>query len=270
MRVRFQGVRGSVPVAGPDTVRTGGNTTCVSVEHDGHVLLLDGGTGLRRFGQAWGYRPLQATVLFTHVHWDHIQGVPFFGPAFHPDSRLRFAGASEGEVRQALGSQMRAPCFPITLDAFHAQLEWHQVVSGVPFQDGPFHVHPLRLKHPGGVLAYRIEAGGRSLVFATDVEHAGEVDPELVRLSRDVDLLIHDAQYTQAEYRGEVGPSRVGWGHSTIDEAITVAERSGARRLALFHHDPERTDDGVAVLEAHAQARLPTAFAAREGPALAL
>ena len=270
MHIRFWGVRGSIPVAGRDTLRTGGNTTCLSVHAAGRVLLLDGGTGLRAFGQHWGVRPLDATLLFTHVHWDHIRGVPFFGPAFHPDSRIRLGGASEAEVREALSGQMTAPCFPITLDAFAAELSWREVRSGRAFEDGPFRITPLRLKHPGGVLAYRIEAEGRALVFATDVEHAGQVDPALVELARGADLLVHDAQYTTAEYLGQGGPSRVGWGHSTIDEAVEVAARAEVARLALFHHDPSRTDDGVAVLEAYARAQHPGAFAAREGPSLAL
>ncbi|MCP4809057.1 MAG: MBL fold metallo-hydrolase [Proteobacteria bacterium] len=270
MHVRFWGVRGSIPVAGRDTLRTGGNTTCLAISSGDHVLLLDGGTGLRAFGESWGYRPLTATVLFTHVHWDHIQGVPFFGPAFHPDSRLTFGGAAEGEIRAALAGQMTTPCFPITLDAFAASVAWRQVRSGRAFQDGPFRITPLRLAHPGGVLAYRVEADGASVVFATDVEHAGQIDPALVELARGADLLVHDAQYTAAEYAGDGGPARIGWGHSTVDEALEVAERAEVGRLALFHHDPARTDDGVAVLEAYARARRPGTFAAREGPALAL
>ena len=263
MQIRFWGVRGSVPVSGERYLRAGGNTTCVEFLHDGERLVIDGGTGLRALGASLGFGALDATFLFTHVHWDHIQGVPFFGPAFHPDSQFLFAGAPG--LREALAAQMRPPQFPITLDAIRAQLDWAELQSEVTIQVGPFAVTPLEMSHPDGVFAYRVEAGDRSVVFATDVEHAGHVDDALVELSSGVDLLVHDAQYTDAEYQ-----SRKGWGHSTVDEAVDVARLAEVGALALFHHDPDRDDVALRRLEAHAQARLPHAFAAREGPPLAL
>lgn len=274
MKVEFWGVRGSIAVSGERFARTGGNTTCVEVEHDGHRLILDGGTGLRALGERWGFRPLTATVLFSHLHWDHIQGVPFFTPAFHPDSDLTFVGA--GGVREALAVQMRPPQFPIGLEALvgarrFVDLDLRSSPVASAFEIGPFRITPCEQDHPDGVVVYRIEAGGRSLVFATDTEHGGHrIDRALVDLSEGCDLLIHDAQYTDAEYRGEAGPARRGWGHSTWGEAVEVARRAAARRLALFHHDPSRSDDAVDAIEADARARLPAAFAAREGGAVAL
>ncbi len=272
MRVRFWGVRGSVPVSDPRFIRAGGNTTCVELQAAGQRLILDGGTGLAALGQALGPAPLEATLLFTHVHWDHIQGVPFFGPAFHPGSRLTLGGATTaaGTLEDALRRQMRPPQFPIALEALDAQLDFVPLEPGVPLQRGPFLILPEVGHHPDGVLAYRVEADGQSVVFATDVEHAGVVADDLLTLAAGADLLIHDAQYTEAEYAGQVGPSRAGWGHSTWNEAVEAARRSGAERLALFHHDPTRDDDALAVLEHRARRELAGAFAAREGAWLTL
>ena len=253
-------------------IRTGGNTSCVELQSGGARLILDGGTGLAALGQSLGPKPLTATLLFTHVHWDHIQGVPFFQPAFHPESRLTLGGAttSAGTLEDALRAQMRPPQFPITLEALAAQIDFLPVERGESFQKGPFTVFPEVGHHPDGVISYRVEADGQSVVFATDVEHAGSPPDSLLDLSTDTDLLIHDAQFTPQEYAGEVGPSRQGWGHSTWPEAVQVARASGAKRLALFHHDPGRDDEALAVLERQARREFSGAFAAREGSWLTL
>ena len=272
MNITFWGVRGSIPVAGDRTLHTGGNTTCVVVEHEGHHLVIDGGTGLRGFGESLGFKPLKATLLFTHVHWDHIQGVPFFGPAFHPGSELTFAGAARdsGGLADAMAAQMRPPQFPITLAALNARIAWRDVESQKSFDDGPFTITPLEMNHPDGVLAYRVECEGKRFVFATDQEHGERIDRDLVEFSRGADLLVHDAQYTPAEYRGEGGPCRKGWGHSTWAEAVEVGRRAGVARLGLFHHDPARTDDAVAVIESMARNEYAPSFAAREGQCVVL
>ena len=263
MDVRFWGVRGSIPVSGARYLGAGGNTSCVEFLHRGRRLVIDGATGLRALGASLGFRPVEATFLFTHVHWDHIQGVPFFGPAFHPDSHFVFGGAAG--LQEALSEQMKAPQFPITLEAVRAGIDWLELESQRTFRVGPFSVTPLSMNHPDGVFAYRVETGDHSVVFATDVEHAGVVDEALVELSAGADLLVHDAQYTPDEYA-----VRRGWGHSTVDEAIEVARRAEVGALALFHHDPARDDEALCRLEARARSRLPGAFVAREGPALAL
>jgi phosphoribosyl 1,2-cyclic phosphodiesterase len=263
MEIRFWGVRGSIAVSGAGYTRAGGNTSCVEVRAAGERLVLDGGTGLR----ALGFGPVRATVLFSHVHWDHIQGVPFFAPAFHPGSELLLVGATRDglDVRDALARQMHAPTFPVGLDALRARITWRRAAAGEPFEVGPFRVSPIDLEHPNGVFAYRIEAGGRALVYATDTEHGGRIDPRLVRLAAGADLLVHDAQYTPEEY-----PSRRGWGHSTWVEAAEAAREAQVGRLALFHHDPRRDDDALAVIEDRARGVFPGAFAAREGAAVAL
>ncbi|MFT4626214.1 MAG: phosphoribosyl 1,2-cyclic phosphodiesterase [Myxococcota bacterium] len=265
MQIKFWGVRGSVAVGGPEVARVGGNTACVELSHAGHSVILDGGTGLAALGRATR-GPVDSTILFTHVHWDHIQGVPFYAPLFHPQSRVRLMGqrTHAGGLRDALDAQMRPPAFPVGLDAFAAQMSFHDVVPSVEFDVGPFRVRAVAVDHPDGVLAYRISAGGRVVVFATDIEHGDALDPELIALARGADVLIHDAQYTDREYRGDAGPSRVGWGHSTWEQAVACAQAAEVDRLALFHHDPDRDDAGVAEIEQRAQERQPRTFAARE------
>lgn len=267
MEVRFWGVRGSIAVSGGSFLQTGGNTTCVEIVHEGERLVLDGGTGLQALGATLG-APADATLLFTHVHWDHIQGVPFFRPFYHPDSRIRLVGAPG--LHAALAQQMRPPAFPITLDAFRARMSFLELSSGGVLEVGPFRIRATEMSHPDGVLVYRVEAGGRSVVFATDIEHGDRLDRTLLDFARGADLLIHDAQYTAGEYAGQGGPPRRGWGHSTWEQAVDAARSAEVERLALFHHDPERTDPQVASIESAADQRLRGTFAAREGGRVAL
>jgi len=273
MDIRFWGVRGSVAVSGAPYVEVGGNTPCVELICEGHRLILDGGTGLRALAASLGPGPARDTALvFSHVHWDHIQGVPFFAPLFHPGSQVHILGADRpsGTVRDALAAQMRPPRFPIGIDAFRGQLQFTDVADHEPVQVGPFRLRSVDLHHPDGVRAWRVEAQGQAVVYATDVEHFGEPDPRLIALAQGADALIHDAQYTTAEYTGRHGPGRRGWGHATVDEAVHVAQRAGVERLLLFHHDPARTDAQVNRLEADARERFAATQAAREGQHLAL
>jgi phosphoribosyl 1,2-cyclic phosphodiesterase len=272
MRVRFWGVRGSVAVSGTPYLHTGGNTTCVEVCHEGHRLVLDGGTGLRALGAEMGPGPHHVHLLFSHVHWDHIQGVPFFAPAFHPGSRITVVGLrrDSGSVLDALARQMRPPQFPVALDALPATLDGLDVRNDEPLEIGPFRVSAVDLDHPDGVVSWRIEAGGRSLVFATDVEHRDGLDSRLLRHAEGADLLLHDAQYTQDEYEGRDGPSRRGWGHATWEQAVAASQHASAARTGLIHHDPSRDDAGVVRIETLARQRRAGVFAAREGDVVAL
>ncbi len=265
MEVRFYGVRGSVAVSGPGYQATGGATTCVEVAAQGCRLLFDGGTGLRAAGENSSEEPIH--LLFTHCHWDHIQGVPFFGPAWRKGQAIQLVGrgGDASSLRESLERQMRQPEFPVPLSAMPAQLSWLDVVPGRPFSLGPFRVETLGFRHPDGVLAYRVELDGQVVVFATDIEHGETLDSSFLRFAEGADLLIHDAQYSEAEYRGDIGPSRRGWGHSTWEQAVGVARAAGAAQLALFHHDPFRKDDAVAGIEASARKLFPASFAAREG-----
>lgn len=268
MRVQFWGVRGSIPVSGERFIRFGGNTTCVVFEHEGEYIIIDGGTGLKAFGDSLAGQPINATLFFTHVHWDHIQGLPFFGPAFHPASQLKVRGVSRDgwEFRNILSLQMTPPTFPVSLDVLSGVKDIDDFSVNEEHQYGVFTVTAVEQNHPDGVVVYKIEAGGHQVVFATDVEHGGEqLDDRLIELCKGSDLIIHDAQYTREEYYGQSGPSRKGWGHSMWTEAIELAELSGVNRLALFHHDPSRFDEGVDEIERQARERLPGAFASREG-----
>jgi phosphoribosyl 1,2-cyclic phosphodiesterase len=270
MRLTFWGVRGSIATSGPEFARFGGNTTCVEITSEGSTLILDAGTGLRALGQkllaeAKG-RPIDATLLFSHLHWDHIQGFPFFAPAYLPSTTLSSYGpVDEGgssTLLDVLSKQMQPPSFPVTLGAMPSRKTFATVRSGDELALGPFDVRMRALCHPQGSLGFRIESKGKSLCFATDTEHAaaGDIDDSILELARGVDLLILDAQYTDAEYA-----MRKGWGHSTYAAAARIAGAAGAKRLALFHHDPGHDDAFVERMEHDARTMFGGAFAAREG-----
>jgi phosphoribosyl 1,2-cyclic phosphodiesterase len=268
LSIRFWGVRGSCPSPGPETAGVGGNTSCVEVVAGETRIALDAGTGMRRMGAALAAAggPVDLTVLLSHVHWDHIQGLPFFGPIFAPGTRLRLAGgATTTPLRDTLRRQMTAPSFPVEWDDLPSKIETAELRDGSCFEIGAAQVRVARANHPQAVFAYRIEHAGRSVVYATDTEHYACVDPRLVALARDADVLIYDAQYLPEEYVGEAGPSRVGWGHSTYVAGAALAREAGVGRLVLFHHDPARTDDGVAAIERRARGEFEDVVAAREG-----
>ena len=250
MKIRFWGTRGSIPTPGQRTVRYGGNTACVEVRDASNALLiLDAGTGLRELGLTLvDAGPLTVDLLLSHLHWDHIQGIPFFRPAYDPNSTLRIHGpAQQRPLREMLGLGMDDPFFPVDLDGLPVQLEVRDMQSGAQRQVGPFAVRATRIYHPAPALAYRVEADGHSLIYATDTEDAssGEVNP-VIALARDADTLIHDGQFLDGDFKR-------GWGHSTVGSAIAVAVAAGVRRLVLFHHDPDRTDDALDAIAIDAQ-----------------
>ncbi len=269
MKIQFWGVRGSIASPGPETAEFGGNTSCVELDCGDSRVVLDAGTGLRNLGNKMLARkdPLDVTLLLSHYHWDHIQGLPFFVPIYMKDTRMKIIGQKAGVVgaREALFHQMQAPVFPVRLDEVGARIETQELSPGQSIQDGGAKITAMKLNHPGGVLAYRVECRGKSVVYATDTEHYACVDPALVALAAGADLLIYDAQYTPEEY-----PRKVGWGHSTYVAGCEVAKAAGVGALALFHHDPLRTDQGVKEIEARAQELFPRAFAAKEGMSIDL
>ena len=246
MLVRFWGVRGSIATPGPHTARYGGNTPCVEVQAGDRLIILDAGSGLRELGNALlasGRTPIEADIFFTHFHWDHIQGFPFFTPAFMPGNRFRVHGRHEGDynVKKVLEGQMNDPNFPVPLSVMGSQLTFHAIEPGESFDVGPVHVRTTSLNHPGGCIGYRLEHNDASFVFATDTEHdpeSDELDTNLVTLSGGADVLVYDATYTEEEYKA----GRVGWGHSTYEHAIRIARAAKVRRLYLFHHDPTHND----------------------------
>jgi phosphoribosyl 1,2-cyclic phosphodiesterase len=279
--IRFWGVRGSIATGGQDTAGVGGNTSCVEVRGPGdELVILDAGTGLRGLGTELERRgeKVRAHLLLSHLHWDHIQGFPFFTPAFREGNELavyapeRCAGPS-GDVRRAMAMQMAAPHFPVGLEAMRASMSFRAIGAGMEWNVGALTVRAAAARHPNGCLAYRVEHDEGALVYATDTEHdphRGGVDPSLVELARGAEVLIYDSQYTEDEYAGRHGPCRHGWGHSTPDQGVRLADAAGVSQLVLFHHDPTHDDLEIASIERAAAALRPGTVAAREGMTLAL
>jgi phosphoribosyl 1,2-cyclic phosphodiesterase len=273
LTVRFWGVRGSIANGGPEFAGVGGNTSCVEVRAGEERIILDAGTGLRALGETMP-QGSKATFLFSHLHWDHIQGFPFFTPAYVPGNEfVLFGPGKDGlELRTALETQMTPPSFPVTLGVMGAKLRFRSLQPGETIAIGEAKVRAATLHHPQGCLGYRIELGRKAVVYATDTEprEAGVPDPAALALAKGADLLICDAQYTDDEYGGRVGPSRKGWGHSTVRDACRLAEAAGVRQLALFHHDPTHDDRTLERLVHEARAFFPNVAAAREGMTVSL
>ncbi|MEZ4227147.1 MAG: MBL fold metallo-hydrolase [Polyangiaceae bacterium] len=273
MKIRFWGVRGSIAAPGPATAGVGGNTSCVEITCGAERIILDAGTGLRALGDELVRQgSVNATLLLSHHHWDHIQGLPFFVPIYLPHAELTVIGpaAERCSMHDVLEHQMQSPVFPVRLDQVPSKLSTQEVFPGQVFELGDCRVEVAKLNHPGGSLAYRIDYDGSSVVYATDTEHYSCVDPTLATLAQGADVLIYDSQYTPAEYSGQRGPSKVGWGHSTYEAGAALAERAGVGKYLLFHHDPKRCDDEVLELERRARALFAESHAAREGMTLEL
>ncbi len=285
MQIKFYGARGSIPSPGPHTAHYGGNTSCIEARlHDGTQLIFDAGTGLHTLGGAMmgQTEPIEAYIFLTHMHWDHIQGLPFFGPAFLPTTRLHFFGPEEPPLtlEQVLCDQMRRPYFPIPMHAMAARMDITSMVEGSVSRPIPgVSVEACELNHPGKTLGFRVEAEGKVFVYATDNEPFG-ADPvtrhlvspsRLVEFAKGADLLVQDAQYTLQEY-----PQRLGWGHSTHIDALQLAKDAGVRQLALYHHDPTHSDADIDRMVAqchswmHSHQAAFTCFAAAEGDCVTL
>lgn len=279
-RVRFWGVRGSIPVPGKETAGIGGNTSCVEMQCGDAVLVFDAGTGIRLLGdtllreRGGAKKPISIELFFSHVHWDHIQGFPFFGPAFIPGNTIHMYGAPNvcGTIETAMAGQMETPSFPVRLSQLPAKLHFHDLIEGEAVEVAPgVTVKNAAGNHPGGVLAYRVEYGGHSVVYATDTEHLGdEPDPKLVALARDADVLIYDTMYTPEEYEGKVGIPKIGWGHSHFVAGAALAHAAGVKQYVLFHHDPSQNDEMVHEKVRRAQGHFANAIAAYEGLVLTL
>ncbi len=274
MIVRLWGTRGSLASSGPDTLAYGGNTASVEVRAaDGTILALDAGTGIRRFGTTIDPLVERVDVLLTHLHMDHIQGLGFFAPFFRTSGQVHLWGPSSPtlDLRGRLARYLSPPLFPVRLRDLDARVVLHDAPDR-PTMIGGFEVVAQQIIHPGPTVGYRITGDGASLAYLPDHEPALGAGrfPDEPRwtsgfdLASDVDLLIHDGQYTDIERAG-----RVGWGHSSVSEAVAFGELTRARRLVLFHHDPSHTDavlDGMAA-GADADARGIDVVAGREGDA---
>lgn len=269
-KVRFWGVRGSIACPGPKTVRYGGNTSCIEMCVAGQRLIFDGGTGLRGLGQSLlKDMPLRASMFFTHSHWDHIQGFPFFVPAFVPGNQFDIYGTITPDgstIEQRLNSQMLHPNFPVPLQIMGSKLNFFDIdKEEAVILDNGVRVDNALLNHPGEAVGYRVSWNGHAAAYVTDTEHyTDRLDENVVRLSQDADILIYDATYSDEEYYNEKS-SKVGWGHSTWQEAVKVAQAANVKKLVIFHHDPVHDDDFMDNIKDLTAAKFPNSLVAWEG-----
>ncbi|ACY16140.1 MBL fold metallo-hydrolase [Haliangium ochraceum] len=267
--IQFHGVRGSLASPGIHTAAVGGHTSCIEIGVAGRRIVLDAGTGLAALGDrilTLGDLARPTTILLSHVHWDHIQGIPFFKPIYIAGSEIEIISGPNGfmPLAEVLRRQMSPPFFPVAFDELSAEVRARDVGIGARFMVGEVQVTVARLNHPDPVYGYRLDYDGHALVYATDTEHYSCVDPTLRALAQGADVLIYDAQYTPEEYRGDQGPAKVGWGHSTFEAAAELARQADVERLVLFHHDPARSDAQVEAIERRARLCFPNTVAARE------
>lgn len=287
LRVKFWGVRGSYPTPGAATVKYGGNTACLEIRAGERTIILDAGTGIIPLGHELARKQVSEVILLlSHLHHDHTQGFPFFIPAYLRNAKLHIFGpdGTHESLRNVLEHNQSSETFPISLREmaatkyFQSVRESHVIVwddEGVRVTDSAAGVKAdavvIRVlksyAHPGGVYVYRITWHSKSVVYATDTEGYVGTDRRLVHFSKDADVLIHDAQYLEAHYRGQLAgyPATQGYGHSTVTMACEVAAAAEVGQLILFHHDPSYTDAIVTGIEASAKAQFSESQAAYEG-----
>ena len=273
LKVRFWGVRGSISCSGAAYARYGGNTSCLEVMAGNRRLIFDAGTGIRPLGLELARQPpVDIDIFFTHTHLDHITGLTFFQPLFDKRNAVRLrAGHLQGPdtLKQVVSNLMQAPLYPVSLEVFQASVDFSEFVSGESISCGDIGIRTAPLNHPNGATGYRVDHGGKSICYITDTEHRGDgPDPTIVELCRGADIMIYDSSYTDAEY-----PRYRGWGHSTWQEGMRVADAAGVGTFVIFHHDPSHDDafmDGVAREAAAARpgtapSGLPRVIVAHEG-----
>lgn len=245
MKISIRGVRGSIPVTGQDTAVYGGNTSCVVAEEEGHLLVLDGGSGMQKFSLGQYSSGQRLDVLLTHLHLDHIQGLGFFDPFFNPELEVHIWGpVSTNSLHARLSRYLSPPLFPVLLRDLPCKLTLHEIANS-HFEIGPFAIESSYVIHPGPTVGYRLT--GKQSVFTYIPDHEPALgrkglpdDPRWLSgsdLAREADLLLHDAQYSASEYA-----NRKGWGHSSMDDALSFATMTGVKRLLLAHHDPSHSD----------------------------
>ena len=274
-RLKFWGVRGSIPTPGPGTVQYGGNTSCVEVRADGEIIILDAGSGIRRLGlklaEEFKNQPVNLTLLITHTHWDHIQGFPFFIPAYNPQNKLRifgYEGARDG-LYSTLTYQMESPYFPVSLQHMPGNIDVTELKE-LEFHVGQVKVQAAFVNHPGVCVGYRLFTSAGSIAYLPDNEpfqrmrsdpgaqqtsnrldalnYASDQDQKIIEFIKDSDVLIVDAQYDDAEYQ-----SHVGWGHGCVEDVVALALFAKVKQLFLFHHDPDHEDAQISRMQAWAR-----------------
>ena len=295
VRLKFWGVRGSIPTPGADTVFYGGNTSCVEVRADHEIIILDSGSGIRPLGQAlndeFKGKPINVTLLISHTHWDHIQGFPFFGPAYNPKNEIKilgFEGARKG-LENILSSQMESSYFPVSMAEMPGNITI-QELKDATFRVGQVRVQAAFLNHPGICTGYRIFTSAGSICYMTDIELVKRMraeqsvqisaeeekfarlqDERFALFAEGAEVLILDAQYDATEYKGHIG-----WGHSCVDDSVAFAIAAKVKRLFLFHHDPDHNDEKISRMVASAREQVAASGsdliveAAREGLELIL
>jgi phosphoribosyl 1,2-cyclic phosphodiesterase len=291
-KIKFRGVRGSIPVPGKSTIKYGGNTTCIEVKINGNTIIIDAGTGIINLGnemvssfmkqdeETKKNNPMTSLMLFTHAHLDHVMGLPFFVPAYIGSSKLYMFGNRyyERDFKESLSQVMHTPLFPVEFDDLQSMRDIRNIQEGqmIVIKNGTkepliqdvfrptietndddikIYIHQSYSHPSDGVLVFKFQYKGKSLVFATDVEGYKVPDARLVKFAKDVDVLIHDAQYTEQEY-----VMSQGYGHSTIEMAIDVAKASNVKKLYLFHHDPKHNDQKMDELHEYAKTLLPNVY----------
>ncbi len=274
LKIHFWGVRGSIACPGAATVKYGGNTPCVEMMVGGHRLIFDAGTGIHVLGQALATDlPVRGHLFFSHFHWDHIQGFPFFSPAFKQGNEFDIYGGviQHGvTIEQRLREQMMHPNFPVPLQVMGAELRFHNLEYGADVQLDGVKIQTGLLNHPGRAMGYRVNWQELAVAYITDTEHfSDKLDPHVLRLADRADVLIYDSTYTDCEYY-DPQASKVGWGHSTWQEGVKLAQAANVKQLVIFHHDPSHDDlfmDEVAIAAASV---FPRSVVAWEGMEISL
>ena len=256
--LKFWGVRGSIPTPGPETIRYGGNTSCSELRHNGKLFILDAGSGLRVLGNELlkSGIPITASIFISHMHWDHIQGIPFFTPAFIPNNKFTFYGSEPAgkDLFTIIADQMDPTYFPIEMKEMGSTMNFKSLFEGKYEIEG-IEVETIYVNHPGNALGYKFHLNNKTLVYISDNEPFPKIDEndksnqimlgedsnqKLINFISNVDVLVHDAQYTQDEYE-----KKVTWGHSPVEYTVDIAMKAGVKKLILFHHDPLHNDDMI-------------------------
>ncbi len=260
--MKVWGARGSIPTPGPGTVKYGGNTSCLEVRCGNEIIIFDAGTGIRELGRVLlAEIPLKAHIFFSHHHWDHIQGFPFFSPFYAPNNlfHLYAERKSGGTLEELLSAQMKYPYFPVPIPKSPSTLSFSDINANDEIAIGDAKITAFRANHPDGCLTYRIEFNGKTIVYATDTEHTNELDKNLCKAAESADIFIYDCNFTEEEYQ-----KRRGWGHSTWEEGVKIAKESGVKKLVLWHHDPMHDDQFISNLEKTVQESFSDCEAAHE------
>jgi len=268
LKIKFYGVRGSLPVCGREFEKYGGNTTCIKIfrEKVNRIAILDAGTGIRNLGKdlmAEGVSQNIINLFLSHFHWDHIQGFPFFAPAYNSNQKIGIHTMGKGKInalKEIFTMQMQKEYFPIALGKMGAQFQFFSHGEKETIQGANVKSIPQFHKYRGGSYGFRVDDEDVSLVICTDIEHKRGIDKSIVKFAKGADLLIHDGQYTPEEYK-----KYKGWGHSTWEQAIEVAQEANVKKLIITHHDPDHNDDFLDGVEKECKKKFPNSCLAKEG-----